>query len=358
MDAPELSESKVAALPPPPGGVSASAGQTPAAAPLLDFEPVTLLAATPRTPRRPPAQTPAPWHFPTTVGPFLANALRGRWEAYRAQVKRCRQEFSEETVHELRVATRRLIAQLVMLDCITPGTPAESVRRSLKRRLKALGDLRDTHVRRLFFERQSARFPELILVRDFLRREERRLEKSAKAKVKRFKTAKLGRRVLRLSEDLARKPRRAQRPERLASAVARATGKAFADVVRRRRAIAPADPATIHRTRIAFKKFRYMVESLSPDFTGLGKRELRALAHYQRRMGILQDLEVMQRWLAGYVRQHKGMEALLRPFSRHLRANRARALRAFLKSADELFEFWPPDRARSGRATAAFRQAA
>ena len=57
------------------------------------------------------------------------------------------------------------------------ATP-EKARRVLKRRMKALGDLRDTHVQRLFIQCRMARFPELILVEDVLRRRERRLQNS------------------------------------------------------------------------------------------------------------------------------------------------------------------------------------
>jgi CHAD domain-containing protein len=93
---------------------------------------------------------------------------------------------------------------------------------------------------------------------------------------------------------------------------------------------------------VAFKRFRYIVESLSPGITGLSKRQLRTLAYYQRKMGIIQDLEVMQACLTRYSRDDKKREALLHRFSRHLRQRRARALRSFLKSADRLFDFWPP----------------
>ena len=292
------------------------------------------------------------------LGPVLADSLRHRWKSYRARLRGCQDDFSEETVHELRVSARRLIAQFVMLGCLSPGTTAKKPRRVLKRQLKVFGELRDTQVQRLFLDRQVARFPELILVLDLLRCRERRLERKAAAKVKDFKIRKLGKWTRSLGDHLARNPARARHPDGLATTVARATNKAFADVVRRRQAIEPSNPSTIHRTRIAFKKFRYMVESLSPDFTGLSKRELRAMARYQRRMGLLQDLEVMQGCITGFVQKREGMEALLRPFARHLQASRARARRSFLKSADELFEFWPPGRATTNADSAARRAAA
>jgi len=134
------------------------------------------------------------------------------------------------------------------------------------------------------------------------------------------------------------------RQDDVLKAVTRATTMAFATLLGRRKTIDPANPETIHRTRIAFKKFRYMVESLSPDFTGLGETKLRVLARYQQRMGILQDLEIIERCITDFVRQDQGIGSLLAPFSRYLQATRARALRTFLKSADEVFEFWPPAR--------------
>jgi CHAD domain-containing protein len=244
-------------------------------------------------------------------------------------------------VHELRVATRRLLAQFALLSCVVPSAALEKARRILKCRLAALGDLRDTQVQRLFIEQKAVRFPALVLVRAWLRRRERRLVKSAAEKVSRFKIKKLEKCISAMTDDLTANAGRSRVQRRLAAAVLRATTQAFAEAVERRRAINLADLRTIHQTRVAFKRFRYLVESLSPGLTGLSKRQLRALAYYQRKMGIIQDLEVMQACVAGYLQDNKQHEVLLRPFARHLRQRRARALRSFLISADRLFEFWP-----------------
>src|ERR1035438_10205657 len=42
---------------------------------------------------------------PVAVGSILAAALDSRWHSYRKQLRRCQEQFSEEAVHELRVAT-------------------------------------------------------------------------------------------------------------------------------------------------------------------------------------------------------------------------------------------------------------
>jgi len=279
---------------------------------------------------------------PVAVGPILAAALDRRWQSYREQLRRCQDKFSEAAVHELRVATRRLLAQFILLSCVAPSAALEKARRILKRRLAALGDLRDTQVQRLFVEQKIASFPELVLMRGWLQRRERRLAKSAAEKVNRFRTRKLERWIAAMIEDLTANAGRSRAQSQLASAVLRAAAQAFAEAVERRRAINLADMRTVHQTRVAFKRFRYVLESLSPGITGLSRRQLRALAYYQRKMGIIQDLEVIQAGVARYTREYKKRGALLQRFSRHLRQRRARALRSFLKSADGLFAFWPP----------------
>lgn len=292
------------------------------------------------------------------VGRFLAKALEERWRTYRKELRRCQEHFSEGAVHQLRVATRRLLAQFLLLDCVAPSVGLDKARPILKCRLAALGDLRDTQVQRGFIEEQSVRFPELAPLRAWLVRRERKLARSAAKRVQRFRTNKLGKWISTMSEDLSARAGNARARKQLAAAVARAAADAFAETLRRRRAIDPANRRTIHKTRIAFKRFRYMMESLSPDLTGLSKRRLRTLAYYQRKMGIIQDLEVMQRCVARFVHEHRESKAALRPFCSYLQQRQARALRSFLLSADDLLGFWPPARLTGNRASVPTRNAA
>jgi CHAD domain-containing protein len=312
---------------------------------LPPLSPAVPRASNPHTPlvaRITIKQPRVPSHPPGAFGLALATALNARWQTYHKQLRQCQDDFTEEGVHELRVATRRLLAQLVLLECVAPSVSLEKGRRILKRRLAALGDLRDTQVQRLFLEHQAARFPELALLHAWLRRRERRLAKTAVGKVNRWKNGKLEKRISAIAAELTTSAHRSRAQSQLASTVLRTTANAFDEAVQRRRAIDLADLRTIHQTRVAFKRFRYMVESLSPALTGLRKRQLRPLAYYQRKMGIIQDLEVLQRCVARFIHEHGKTEPLLRPFCRHLKQRRIRALRSFLKSADRLLVFWPP----------------
>lgn len=300
----------------------------------------------------------APGRLPATAGVGLTEGLEKRWKSYRKQLRRCQEEFSQDAVHELRVASRRLLAQFTLLGCVVPSAALEKARRILKGRLATLGDLRDAQVQLGFVAQQEARFPELEPLGAWLGRRERRLVKSAAKKVNRFRTRKLGKWIAVLSTDLTAHTANSRARKQLVSAVLRATANAYGEAVRRRRAIDTADMGTIHQTRVAFKRFRYMMESLSPGITGLSKRQLRTLAYYQRKMGIIQDLKVMQDCVASFVREYRKMEPSLRPFCRYLRQRRAHALRSFLKSADHLLEFWPPARLAAPTRSALTRNAA
>ena len=227
METTQLPQSNVAALPPPDAGVIGSLGFPAANSP-------PSLGAAPRGLGRPrDATSPVDRGVPIRVafsservpeqaiGSCLAKALNDRWQSYREQLQQCQGEFSDAAVHELRVVTRRLLAQFTLLDCVVPGIALEKARRTLKRRLAALGDLRDTQVQRRFIDRRAARFPELVLLRSWLERHERRLVKSAAGKVKRFKTRKLEKWISGLSAGLAANTRAARAQGRLGSRSAR-----------------------------------------------------------------------------------------------------------------------------------------
>jgi CHAD domain-containing protein len=289
-----------------------------------------------RIPKRAPAEAPPA----EPLSSHLAGSLKRRWRSYWQELRRCQKGFTEESVHELRVATRRLISELVLLEGVFQTAAVQDAHRTLKRRLKRLGELRDVHVQRLFIEERLTRFPELLLLREHLVRKEKRLEKEAARAVGKFKTAKLQKQLQALVKMLARFSGNARRESRLAAAVRTAADRAFEETVRRRQAVSPADLKTVHRTRVAFKRFRYMIETIAPTLPGFDAQKLRALALYQRRMGYLQDAEVLERTVANFIARHRATEALLASFRHYLRRRKARLLRQFLKTADQLYTFW------------------
>jgi CHAD domain-containing protein len=277
-----------------------------------------------------------------TTEPWFAQALRSRWELYRTRVEEYREHPSAETVHQVRVASRRLASQLVLAGRVVAGRKAHKARRMLKRQLQSLGGLRDLHIQRIFFDRQSTRFPELTLLRHHLQRREREVDQPASRRISGSKIRKLGQWIDRLVAELIQASSDASKRQKLAAIALCAAEEAFSETVRRRRLILSSDLGTIHRTRVAFKRFRYLVECLPRELCGLSRRELRRLAYYQRQMGSIQDLEVIHKRIQEFIREDQARETPLRPFRAYLRRRQARALGVFLKSGDQLFQFWPP----------------
>jgi len=80
------------------------------------------------------------------VNQFLLEALDERWKNYRAELKRCRTEFSNEAVHDLRASARRMLAFLHLLNYISPRPRLQKLNRAFKDQLDEFDQLRDTQV--------------------------------------------------------------------------------------------------------------------------------------------------------------------------------------------------------------------
>jgi CHAD domain-containing protein len=120
-----------------------------------------------------------------------------------------------------------------------------------------------------------------------------------------------------------------------------AYAQSFARVVRARQAVRADDPSTVHRLRVAFKRFRYMSEVLQPLLPWLNPHQRKAMQAYQTAMGEIQDLEV----LTSGVRTFAASMPLARrismlPVQEVLALRRKEKIDAFLQTADALGTFW------------------
>lgn len=279
--------------------------------------------------------------IPPLIGPFLSRSLASRFAAHKERLKDCARGCSEESVHQLRVATRRFLAQLALLDGLVPAKTLKRTRKLLKERLSALGELRDTHVKKLAIQEHSLRFKGLLTLHAFLERLERRLVKVAAREVGGWKARKVEAWVLEMDTALDETAANLASQRHCLEVVLGSMREAHTEALTRLEGVDASDPSTIHRVRVAFKKFRYMVESMSPDFSGLSPRALRALANYQRRMGIIQDLEVLRDYVLDYKRRHDPRSESLTAYANYLERRRKRAVNSFIRNAERVRDFWP-----------------
>jgi len=217
----------------------------------------------------------------------LAVRLESCWETYRLDLQRCRDEFTEPRVHDLRVAARRLSVALEMGASIARKKRGAKHRRLLKSYLNAFDHLRDIQVQLAILEELPADDPEIEAFRAYLLRCQGQTAARLSKKVRLFQTEAMRSQVLKLSKALHGLDRSADE-----SALCRLVDAAYAIVCQRRSGVRLEDALTIHRLRLSFKKFRYQVETIFPLLPGPPKNYLDHLQRYQAAMGEIQDAEI------------------------------------------------------------------
>lgn len=264
---------------------------------------------------------------------FFLEIFGQRREKYRADLETCRVEFSETAVHDLRVTTRRLLAALELLRVFDSHPRIQKLRRSLKSQLDGFDDLRDVQVMLVSLSRFNENPPTLEPFKGYLQKRERRLLLAAEKHVRAIETAIIDKRLLKARATLAAVP-----AEDLSPRLLQALDKAYLTVKQRYGWIDPDQSATIHQVRVAFKKFRYMLECIHPSLPNFPTSQLKRMQAYQTKMGNVQDAEVFLQTLAKFSERHKKYDP--QPVRRLLEQGFTQALSVYLDGKGELDTFW------------------
>jgi len=271
----------------------------------------------------------------------LGDSLNTQWRRYRKRLKRCQERFSEEAVHDVRVETRRLVSTIELLAAFVPERDIRKARRALKHHLDTFDRLRDTQVQLTYVGRMAGTFPDAYAFYDWLRDRQARFTQTTRKAVKHIKTKRLGRCLAAFEKEIRRQLKRITR-ERAFAIVQRAITQAFAGVAQLCRHVRADDTKTIHRTRIAFKRFRYMVEALSPLLPAVTEDHRRAMRGYQCMMGDIQDMEVLLAALDKFVQKEEVNASSARRLKKELVRWRQLLIQIYLNAAGRLRRFWPP----------------
>jgi CHAD domain-containing protein len=236
---------------------------------------------------------------------FLAESGRARLARVRECLKRAAANpASDEAIHDLRVAIRRILAWIAVRDALLgPDRRLRDARRSLKALMSPLGKLRDAHVKR---DRIRKIVPEgdepsylyaVLVASDALRWEARVRDRLGAESAGRLRMT---------------FPKRAgSRGRRLEAAVPAAEflGKLEREVTKRlAAALDPAHPEALHRMRLAFKKYRYAAEVLLPLFPKATKETAKRLHAFQTLLGTIHDCDVILAEAASFRREILGLE--------------------------------------------------
>ncbi len=285
---------------------------------------------------------------PGSRGPgLLARSLKQQWKRYRKQLKRCQHECSPGAIHAFRVETRRLVSTLELLGGFLPPRRVERAQRILKRHRDAFDDLRDTQVQLSAIGTMRRTFPALRPFYACLREREERLTRKTRKRLTKVRTSRLGKLVAACRREVEKQLTKCTPPKALA-VLLRSVDRAFRRTRQLRARIDARDTGTIHRTRVAFKKFRYMVETLAEHLPAVTEQRLAEMHHYQTVMGEIQDAEVLLATLDKFLLQQEIKPGAMRRFRVELLRRRQQLIRVYLKTADQLIEFWPLPISRAG----------
>jgi CHAD domain-containing protein len=285
------------------------------------------------------------------IGDILVASLEERWRRFLTQLRRNRRTATEASVHDLRVSIRRLLATIDMVGTLLPDDGFRKSRRLLRKHLKSFNRLRDTHIQILALRALAREFPPVRPLGADLRRRETKLVRDARQTIASIRPEPLERSLADAAVRLGGL-RLLPAFEEVATATAiGALGGAFVRAFDLRQRINPADPASIHRLRVAFKKCRYMLEVLAPLLPGADRRFLKLLNDYQTRMGEIQDLQVVTACVTSFTLDSRYAPTLsLVPVQQRLADLRKGKVDDFLAHADDLYALWASASGSSGEA--------
>jgi CHAD domain-containing protein len=266
----------------------------------------------------------------------LVRLFDRSWAAWLRGVESCRRKPTRRAVHELRIDCRRLEALLEVLGHTT-GAPAKALRRLGRvafEPLDALSPLRDDQVQRRRAARDAGNRGMKALV-DALRRREARHKARARRALAGIDVARADAIAHRVRAGVVGR-QGAPTPHDRTLLLLTAVDTAATDVRSRLARLHTDRPRSLHRLRVALKRFRYIVEiaeHVSPNVHVAAQPTLRSL---QRRLGVIHDADVFATRIGRFARRHRTHLPDVRDFKTRVESDRARSLRGLSRKLPAL----------------------
>lgn len=276
----------------------------------------------------------------TDLGEVIIRTLEVRWTVLRKALDAARKKPGARRVHDLRIALRRMASVVALIETVVDGRAERRLRKRVDRLLQMLGDLRDTHVQRKEIAAMCRRFPALEGLRERLEKRERAREREVECKLGKLDVGALQMFFEEVAAEALLALSSPSLLERHRQTLFEAVNRRFSRLIDRRRELDVADIATMHAMRVAFKKFRYMVEVLQPMLVGLGKAQLDSMQAFQTMMGDVSDLDVLNRRLATWRAKHQRGASELVAAQDDVGRRLLQKTDTLVAAADEIYGFW------------------
>ena len=239
------------------------------------------------------------------------------------RVEKVHPDWNPEDIHGLRVALRRCRTMAEVLSEVNPSPHWNKVKKSSRDLFQAMGDLRDTQVRRQWLKKLGARGEPLsIIARPELARREKSLRKNAETALESFDCKSWRKAMRKLSGKAIFFPLESVVFQRLALSKLNEAVALFQEARKKRTS------AAWHRLRIGLKQFRYTVENFLPQRYEVWSTDLRAM---QDLLGDVHDLDMLR----SEIRRHasKVDSAVIAEWREKIARERKARLQEFLSKA-------------------------
>jgi CHAD domain-containing protein len=171
-------------------------------------------------------------------------------------------------------------------------------------------------------------------------RERLQMKRIAK-RVAKIETTALGRMLRRIKSKLENMSASRLRKRVGLTAALGEAAEGFIEIAALRERLRISQPRTVHRMRVAFKKFRYKVEALQPFLRKVTARQLKAMDKFQTRMGAIQDVEVLSNTVRRFMEnRHASSRSALARYHRELELQKQQRIREFIQSSIEIDSYW------------------
>lgn len=231
----------------------------------------------------------------------LAPSLELYWLNFVRQLTACQENASVESVHDLRVATRRLLTLLELLLVQNKLKPVERIHEELKKLRTDFDKLRDTQVMIAELGNMAPQVQGSEEFLAYLRKRELSQKSAVGLDIAKYKVHRNAARVTSAQKVLCEG---CADPEDCERKVLRAVDGSFRVVQRLWRKLDSSKPATFHALRIACRRFRYQLEVINSIFIQYPSAKMAAIRALQDKLGDIQNHEVMLGILDRYTRKH------------------------------------------------------
>lgn len=228
---------------------------------------------------------------------FIPGSIEKLFSIFCKKYEFCSNHYTEPGIHDLRVSIRRMMSLLFLLENFTDVPYIRDLQKSLGKILKSLNPVRDTQVEVAMMKNLIFKFPVFYTFYiHLLNQEIVQAKKAAKiiAEADRegieglvfFLNMYLKQRINDLGLDISK--------------IIDIRKSAFNNLVLKYSQAAKDDVDSIHKVRLALKKYRYLEEALKPVIK-LPKERLRQMKSLQDHLGEIQDYTVIINRISSFI---------------------------------------------------------